>query len=188
MLKRMLGAAAVLALGAALPAHATTVSFSPDGNWNTFDVSDVLSNDNGLGWFDFNTGDALEFVINVAAGQSVLLTVVDGGYAGDRFQVFDNSVLLGETSAVAADGAGTNVDLNFAAALANANFSRGSFTLGEGLHQITGLLSQSSLDALNSTVGGLSAVPVPLPASLLLLFTGGGFMSLFARRRKTAAA
>jgi len=187
MLKRMLGAAAVLALGAALPAHATTVSISPDGSWHTFDVSDVLSADQGLGWFDFSTGDPLEFVINVAAGQGVMITVTDAGHAGDRFRVFDNGAPLGETSAVSADGAG-DVDLNFDAALADASFSRAYFFLGAGSHTLTGELSQSSSFVLNSTVGALSATPVPLPASLLLLFSGGGVMSLFARRRKTAVA
>ncbi len=103
MLKRMLGAAAMLALGAALPAHATTVSLSPDSTWHAFDVSDVLSADQGLGWFDINslTGEALEFTIDVPAAQTVMLSVTDAGYAGDRFEVFDNGVSLDLTSAVA---------------------------------------------------------------------------------------
>lgn len=190
MLKRMLGAAAVLALGAALPAHATTVSLAPDSTWHAFDVSDVLSADQGLGWFDINslTGEALEFTIDVPTGQGIMLTVADAGFAGDRFEIFDNGISLGQTSAVPADGAGADVGLNFDAALANTSFSRGFFFLGAGSHSITGLLSQSAIDAINSTVGAISATPVPLPASLLLLFSSGGFMSLFARRRKTAAA
>jgi hypothetical protein len=190
MLKRMLGAAAVLALGAALPAHATTVSLPPDSTWHAFDVSDVLSADQGLGWFDFNslTGEALEFTINVPTGQSVMLTVTDAGFAGDRFEVFDNGASLGLTSAVPADGAGLDVGLDFNAALGSSSFSKGFFFLGAGSHTITGLLSQSALDAINSTVGAISATPVPLPASALLLFSGGGLMSLFGRRRKTAAA
>ena len=190
MLKRMLGAAAVLALGAALPAHATTVSLAPDATWHAFDVSDVLSENQGLGWFDFNspTGEALQFTIDVAAGQSVKLTVTDAGFAGDVFEIFDNGLSLGLTSSVPADGAGVDVGLNFDAALGNASYSRGFFYLGAGSHTITGFLSQSAVDAINSTVGAISATPVPLPASVLLLFSGGGLMSLFARRRKTAAA
>jgi hypothetical protein len=181
----------VLALGAALPAHATTVSLSPDSTWHAFDVSDVLSADMGLGWFDFGSpaGEALEFTIDVPTGQSVMLTVTDAGFAGDRFEVFDNGTSLGLTSAVPADGGGLDVGLNFDAALGNSSFSKGFFFLGAGSHTITGLLAQSAVDAINSTVGAISATPVPLPASvLLLLFSGGGLMSLFARRRKTAAA
>jgi hypothetical protein len=190
MLKKMFGAAAVLALGAALPANATTVAVSPDQSWHAFDVSDVLSADMGLNWFDFGsaTGEALSFTINVAAGQAVQLTVVDAGYAGDRFEVFDNGNSIGLTSFVPADGAGLNVNLDFAAALANTSFSSGFFYLGEGIHTITGSLFQSSLDSPNNTVGALSVASVPLPAPLLLLLGGGGFMGLFTRRRKTAAA
>ncbi len=158
MLKRMLGAAAMLALGAALPAHATTVSLSPDSTWHAFDVSDVLSTDNGLGWFDFNslTGDALEFAIDVAAGQT---------RACSRWSTAATPAIASRSSTTACS---LGLDLrraggwrrhqcrisNFDAALANASFSRGFFFLGAGLHRITGLLSQSSLDALNSTVGG----------------------------------
>lgn len=190
MLKRMLGAAAVLALGAALPAHATTVSLSSDSTWHAFDVSDVLSADQGLGWFDFNSlaGEALEFTIDVPTGQGVMLTVVDAGFAGDRFEVFDNGTSLGLTSDVPANGNGVDAGIHFDAALGNSSFSKGFFFLGAGSHTITGLLAQSAVDAMNSTVGAISATPVPLPASLLLLFSGGGLMSLFARRRKTAAA
>ncbi|HTU58892.1 MAG TPA: hypothetical protein VMF89_10675 [Polyangiales bacterium] len=180
----------MLALGAALPAHATTVSLSPDASWHAFDVSDVLSADQGLGWFDISsfTGEALQFTINVPTNQTVLLTVTDAGFAGDRFEIFDNGLSLGLTSAVPADGAGLDVGLDFAAALANPSFSSGFFYLGAGSHTITGFLSQSAADVLNSTVGAISATPVPLPASVLLLFSGGGLMSLFARRRKTVAA
>ena len=190
MLKRLLGAAATLALAAALPAHATTVSLAPNGSWHAFDVSDVLSPDN-LGWIDVNTApdfEALDFTINVAAGQQVLVTVLDAGWAGDRYEIFDNGQSIGLTSAVDPNGNGVNVDLNFAAALANSSFSRGFFVLEAGFHTISGLLTQGSVDGLNNTVGAISAAPVPLPASLLLLFSGGGLMSLFPRRRKTAAA
>jgi hypothetical protein len=177
----------MLALGAALPAHATTVSISPDSTWHAFDVSDVLSADQGLGWFDIGSfsGEALEFTIDVPTGQTVMLTVTDGGFAGDRFEVLDNGVSLGLTSAVPADGAGVDVGLDFDAALADASFSRGFFFLGAGSHTITGFLSQSAVDAINSTVGAISATPVPLPAGVLLLFSGGGLMGLFARRRKS---
>ena len=186
MLKKMLGAVAVLALAGT--AHAATVSISPDLTWHPFDVSDVDSINQDLNWYDFDSGEALAFTINVAAGQPVMLMVTDAGYAGDRYQVFDNGSLLGETSTVAADGQGANVFLNFDAAMGSTNFSHGFFVLGAGLHTITGLLSQSSLDSPNVSVGAVSAAPVPLPASVLLLFSSGGLMGLFTRRRKPVAA
>jgi hypothetical protein len=42
------------------------------------------------------------------------------------------------------------------------------------------------VDAPNSTVGFLSAAPVPLPATGVLMI--GGLVGLFARRRKPVAA
>ncbi len=186
MLKKMLGTAVVLTLGSALPVHATTVSLAPDSSWQPFDVSDVLSNDQGLGWFDINNGDPLKFTIDVGANKSVMLMVTDAGYAGDVFQVFDNGVSLGLTSDVPASANGLNVDLDFHAALASSSFSHGSFLLGAGLHTITGLLAQSSAEASNSTVGFLSAAPVPLPAPALLMISG--IAGLLMRRRKPVAA
>ena len=188
MLKKMLGTAIVLALAGALPAHAATVSIAPDSTWHAFDVSDVASNDQGLRWYDFDSGEPLAFTIDVAAGQTVLLKVVDAGYAGDRFQVSDNGTPIGVTSAVDPNGNGLDVFLDFDWALDSGSFSYGFFFLGEGFHTITGLLAQSSLDSPNVTVGAVSTAPVPLPASVLLLFSGGGLMSLFTRRRKPSAA
>ena len=188
MLKRMLGAAAMLVLGAALPAHATTVSLSPDSTWHAFDVSDVASNNQDTAWYDFDSGESLSFTIDVPTGQYVMLTVVDAGYAGDRFEVFDHGTSVGLTSAIDANGNGLNVFLDFDWAISSRQFSYGYFVLGEGSHVITGDLAQSSLDSPNVTVGAVAAAPVPLPASVLLLFSGGGLMGLITRRRKPVAA
>jgi len=65
------------------------------------------------------------------------LVVVDAYLAGDRFEVFNNAVSLGETSpftAGAGDCAGGNLPEN---CLADATHSRGVFTLAPGSQSIT---------------------------------------------------
>ena len=65
--------------------------------------------------------------------------MVDGGFAGDRFQVSDNGSALGFTSA-AVNTYPTSAGTNFDAALGNGNYSRGVYLLHAGAHDITGLL------------------------------------------------
>jgi hypothetical protein len=112
------------------------------------------------------------------------LTVVDAGFSGDRFQIFDNGVSLGLTGA-AVNSYPNSIGLDFDAALSNSNFSRGIFSLGAGNHSITGLLSVSALDdssaPLNATVGGLNITPVPEPETYALMLAG---LALVAARRR----
>lgn len=73
------------------------------------------------------------------------------------------------------------------AALADATFSRGSFTLGAGTHSITGTLAVSARDdagaAIDATVGALRIAPVPEPATTSLMLAGVAAMALALRRR-----
>jgi len=117
--------------------------------------------------------------------------VVDGGFAGDSFTLTNFGALFGATSAVAPTTVDTAAEFgyDFDAALADARFSNGSFTLGAGSYRIGGALAQSvSFDGapLNSTVGALRLVvsAVPEPGSVALLFAGLGLMASVARRRR----
>ncbi|HSD37443.1 MAG TPA: PEP-CTERM sorting domain-containing protein [Rhodocyclaceae bacterium] len=166
--------AAGLALCAGLVAQAHATVLVADGNWNTFDVDDFY----GTQWIDLG-GDALSFDFSVAAGQVATLTVVDGGFAGDVFKVFNGATLLGASSA-AINSYPDSLGLDFDAALADARYSRAVFTLAAGEYSING---EATTLPLGTTVGAvqLAISDVPEPSSLALLT--GGLLMLTALRR-----
>ena len=188
--KRLFGTLAALALSA--PAFATNITINPDGAWNPFDVDDVIALTPGsTEWIDATTGlsgyhgDGSKISFSITLSSAAYLTVVDAGYAGDTFTVFDNTVALGTTSP-AVNSYPNTIGTNFNAALLNPNYSQGVFLLGAGTHSITGELLASAVDGslvpFNATVGALKVAPVPLPAGLWLL--GSACVGLFARTRR----
>lgn len=188
-LQKLAGIAA-LALAGAGSAYATDIDITESsyGGWQVFDVSDLLAVSGGTEWIDVADGSVLSFQLVVPTGYTAHLTVVDGGFAGDRFAVSANGTLLGLTGA-AVDTQDVNVGLDFDAALADSRYSRGVFQLGAGSYTLTGLLAQSATDGglpLNTTVGALrvevSAVPVPPAAALMV--AGLAVLGLRQRRRQ----
>jgi hypothetical protein len=181
MLKKSILAAVLLA---ALCSQAQAATLIADGAWNAFDVDDLTSASGNLEWIDLD-GNALSFDFTLT--ESAYLKVVDGGFAGDRFNVYDNGVLLDQTSVVA-NTYPASVGLNFDTAFISDIFSKGLFLLGAGSHSITGLLSQSALDdsnlPINATVGAVSLTAVPLPAAAWLYLTGTALMGFVSRRLK----
>lgn len=179
--------AAALALAAALPAQAGT-PLPTDGSWAGFTVDANLP-PYAFGWVDDN-GAPLSFSVSIAASQVGTLTVVDAGFSGDRFNVYDGATLLGSTGAAVNGDTTGAITFDYDAALANSDFSRGTFTLGAGSHVISGLMFQSASDAngpLNATIGGvkLTVSPVPEPATAATLLIGLGLL-LGALRRRAA--
>jgi hypothetical protein len=183
MIKKSIIAVALLS---ALCSQAEASILVADGTWNAFDVNDLTAVSGGLEWIDLN-GDALSFDFTLT--ESAYLKVVDGGFAGDRFNVYDNGNLLSETS-VASNTYPNSVVLDFDSAFADSNYSQGVFFLGAGNHSITGLLTQSALmngaTPFNATVGAVSLTAVPLPAAAWLYLTGTALMGFVSRRRKTS--
>jgi hypothetical protein len=173
---------------ATLATVSQAVPLAADGSWNTFDVDELSAASGDLEWIDiFNSGAALSFDFNIAAGYQGTLTVVDGGFAGDRFLVTDASTVLGRTSAPIASYP-DSVGLDFDAALADSRYSQGTWVMGAGSHSVSGFMIRSlSIDGvpLNATVGAvrLEVSAVPEPSALAMLLAGIGVLGFVSRRR-----
>jgi hypothetical protein len=190
MFKHTLAALALASSLAGLTAaHATTVVLPGDGSWRAFDVFVDVSGTTA--WFDDlynNDGSVLSFSFTIGGGRTGVLTVVDAGFAGDRFAVTNNGVALGTTSA-AVNNYPVNVGIDFDAALLNPDYSRGVYMLGSGSYLVSGVLSTSALDTtqtpIDATVGGLrlTVSAVPEPATLASMLAGLALIGLTLRRR-----
>lgn len=165
--------------------QAQAVVLNTDGQWHTFDVDNAISASGNLEWIELD-GNALSFDFTLT--EAAYLNIVDGGFAGDRFEVFDNGNSIGLTS-FAVNSYPNSAGLDFDQAFANSDFSRGQFLLGAGNHSITGFLNLSALDAdnieINATVGAVNLTAVPLPAAAWLYTTGAALLGFATRRRHT---
>lgn len=181
-----------LALAAALPAHADSVALPAGDTWSTFAVDSFLAPSAApLAWLD-DSGARRFFTFHVDAGRTALLTVVDGGFAGDTFSVTSNGSVIGATSSVPLGSFESSLDIgtDFTAALGNSLFSRGVFSFGAGDYRIGGSLLQSVTlagEALNATSGAvrlaLITAPVPEPETIALLLAGFALTGAWMRRR-----
>ena len=174
-----------IAILATLASPAQAAPLHVDGSWNTFDVDDSIASSGNLEWIALD-GNALSFDFNLSS--AAYLSVIDGGFAGDRFQVFDNGNALGLTSSPTHNYP-DSIGLDFDQAFADSHYSRGVFLLSAGQHSISGLLSLSALDdsntPINATVGAVSLTAVPLPAAAGLYAAGAALIGLVSRRRST---
>ena len=183
--------AAALLLAAASHVQASEIAVTTDGSWHEFDVDDFTSTSGGLEWIDNITGpagyagDGSALTFTFTLGTAGILKVVDGGFGGDRFEVFDNGVSLGYTS-VAPDSDPINKGTDFDSAYSDATWSSAVFNLSAGTHNITGALIRSALVdglAINATVGAVSVAAVPVPAAWGLFMAGSALLGAISRRR-----
>lgn len=184
----VIGTSISINASAALIAPNATIALAPGSGWSSFLVNET-SVGNPLSWIN-DSGSALSFNFTIAAGTVGTLTVVDGGYAGDTFSVFNGAASLGNTSNVALNSPDFSVPgiSSFDLALANTSFSRGIYTFNAGSYSINGLLNQSTLiglDRLDATEGAVrvDVSPVPEPSQVALMLAGLGVMGFVLRRR-----
>jgi len=176
----------ILGAGLIANANATTQALTADGQWQEFNVDDLSSISGGAEWIDLldsnspNFGSPLSFSFTIDSGHQGKLSVVDAGFAGDRFQIFNNGQSIGFTSAASNS---TEYSLDFDANLTSSNFSNGIFMLAAGSYTVSGALSET-LQPFNATNGALkletSEVPVP---GAFGLFAAATYLLAAVRRR-----
>lgn len=172
----LMGVAALAAL-AALPAKADVLTTS--SGWSTFYFG--AASPDPSDYFQDLSGNPLDFSFTLT--KATYLTVVDGYFDGDQFQIFNKGVSLGVTSTPTFDGQYIGDD--WAAALKNSAFSSRSWLLGPGTYDITGIAKVSPF-GLGEGAIGLNMVPEPATWAMLIL--GLGMIGFAARRRSSGKA
>lgn len=129
-------------------------------------------------------GDAPPWTLTTAV--PVTLTVTDCFDYGDGFEVFDNAVSIGTTSASSSGGgAGSDPD----ACLVDASSSSGTFVLPPGSHSITMQVAFGNSGAAYFRADTAPAAPTLPQWSLILMFVlllAGGTMMLLRRGKASA--
>lgn len=155
--------AALTSVAAAAPVQAQTALTS--GAFTYFDFGGVGSG-----------ADQQPFTF--ASDTPFYVTVVDGFIAGDEFQLFAGSTLIGATTAVPLNE-GIRCETG-AACLEDSGFSRGTFFLSAGSYEFNILTVASPFGSggafiganVSETLAGTPASVVPEPGTWALLGTG----------------
>lgn len=162
-------AATVTAAADPAPVSAATINLVADSGWIRFGFGDV------------GTTVPRSFGFTLAA--NAVLTIVDGFVAGDQFEVFSNTVSLGNTSNPVTPSKATG--MNFDAALAGGNHSFGTYILGAGTYLISmNVIGRSPGSGNHLGAIRLDMAAVPVPAGGVLLLSGLGVAALIRRRRR----
>jgi hypothetical protein len=182
--KALLASVMIAAVGAvAAPAAADNIALD---TWYTFSFGATGS---ALAP-GFTPGTSPAAVIAPSAPWTITLsgpavmTVTDVEISGDEFTFFDNGAFLGTTSASVPNG--SSVGECISCALADPNYSHGSFLLGAGVHNLTGVFN--GVITFGDGDFKISSA-APEPSSWAMMITGlAGLGGLLRSRRKSAAA
>ncbi len=181
----------------ALPSFASSATLSElkvDGGWSEFRFMVGLEDGEWLDTSDLQPGQmpgVLRFKFTLA--KRAVLQVTDGWLLGDRFQVYSDGILLGETSTPSATAGLTDQQIealgdirdDWSSAFDNERWSSGSWLLDVGEHTITGFVTEMPTEPGRGAVRLIS--PVPLPASSILMLSAFGAWFGFSRRRNRKA-
>jgi len=116
-----------------------------------------------------------------------LLTLTDGYLYGDRFNVYDNGTFLGSTSFAATTGPKVGAATTGPTAIANTNYSHGTFSLAAGVNNISIIKTQSPIGFPNGGTAFFNVVTaVPEPGEWALMLAGLSLVSWKLRNKKVA--
>jgi hypothetical protein len=174
--KGLLGAVALTVL-VGVPAAKADIAM-PTGVWEVFDFgpAGVTS-----GYWQDLSGSPLTYTFTVVS--HAVLTVTDGYFNGDQFDVNINGVNT-DTSATSFTGAYEGD--NWAAASVNPAFSHSHYSLGAGTYTVTGYAIETPFFGVGA---GALLLGVPEPATWAMMLVGFGAVGAAMRKaRRTSAA
>ncbi len=181
--------ATLVAITAFFQPAATATPIQADGVFHEFRAVDPGG---PAGICDYNTCAILTSTINPGADTGTVppwtfsgagsLFVLDLFLSGDQFEVFDNGVSLGATSAPGGFiQCGTPSIADIGCSIGDPDFSRGTYSLGDGNHAIT--INYIVATYVGHTGAALQLNPAPEPATWFLLPLGTGLLTWAGTRR-----